>query len=66
MGCRMIAFKRTGTDRINIGIDMISFIRIFERVCIVSVYIFLTETCLQKVSHPITTYLVRTLFSSYF
>ena len=37
MGCNMIALKRTGMDRIMTGIDMISFIRIFKRACIVSV-----------------------------
>ena len=41
-------------------------------VCIVGVFIFLfyffylTETCFQKSSHPITAYLVRTRFCSYF
>ena len=38
------------------GIDMISFIRKLKLVCIVSVLIFLTETCLQNVSRPITEY----------
>ena len=45
MGCKMIALKRTGTDRIMTGIDMISFVRILKWVCIVNVlFIFLTET----------------------
>ena len=57
MGCNMIALKRTGMDRIMFGIDMINFIRILKRVCIVSGSIFfLPETCLQKVSRPITVY----------
>ena len=46
------------------GIDMISFIGVFKRVCISSdfiilsffIYFVLTETCLQKVGHPITAY----------
>ena len=48
MGCKMIALKLSGTDRIMTGIDMISFIRIFKRICTVSAVTFLTETCLQK------------------
>ena len=57
MGCKMIALKRTGTDRIMTGIDIISFVRILKWVCIVSlIYFFLTETCLQKVNRPITEY----------
>ena len=46
----------TGMDRIMTGIDKINFIRILKRVCIVNVFILLTETCLQKVSYPITAY----------
>ena len=56
MGCKMIALKRTGTDRIMTGIDMISFVRILKLVCIINVLIFLTETCLPKVNRPITEY----------
>ena len=54
MGLKMIALKRTGTDNIMTGIDMINFTGRFKRVCIVSVFMFWTKTCLLKVSHPIT------------
>ena len=42
---KIIALKRSGKDRIMT--DMISFIRKCKSVCMVSVFIFLTNTCLQ-------------------
>ena len=42
MGRKIVALKRTGTDRVMTGIDMISFIQIFKRACMVSVFTFYT------------------------